>query len=122
MQYFLPASLSIIKILGNSKLDSLEAKGNHLADICTMNAALEGTNSQTSVTVQRDISPNDKLENWLEKPNNWLQKWKKQDGNSTIVGLIKKVLAWTKNPVLLEALKFPLLITVHALNIDLLTW
>ena len=72
MQYFLLASLSIIKILGNSKLDSLEVKGNHLADICTRNAALEGINSQTSVTIQRDISPNDQLENWLEKLNNWL--------------------------------------------------
>ena len=72
MQYFLLVSLNSIKILGISKLDSLEVKGNDLADICTRNADLEGTNSQTSVTVQRDVSPNDKLENWLEKPNNWL--------------------------------------------------
>ena len=69
---YLTCCFNYSKILSHSKLDSLEAKGNHLADICTRNAALEGTNSQTSVTVQRDISPNDKLENWLEKPNNWL--------------------------------------------------
>ena len=59
----LPASLPIIKIPRHSKLDSLEAKGNHLADISTRNVALKGTNSsQTSVMVQRDTSPNDNLE------------------------------------------------------------
>ena len=47
------ATLAITKIPGNSKLDCLEARGNHF---------LKGTNrSQTSVMVKRDISPNDKL-------------------------------------------------------------
>ena len=44
------------KILEHSKLDSPEAKGNHLVDISTKNATLKGTNSsQISVMVQRDI-------------------------------------------------------------------
>ena len=64
----LPATLAIIKIPGHSKLDSLEAKGNHLAAISARNAALKGTNgSQTSVMVQRDISPNDNLEKLARK-------------------------------------------------------
>ena len=51
------------KILGCSKLDSLEAKGNHLTDIPEKTLALKGTNSsQTSVIVQRNISPNNNLE------------------------------------------------------------
>ena len=59
----IPATLAIIKISGHSKLDSLEAKGNYLADISARNVALKGTNSsQSSVMVQRDISPNDNLE------------------------------------------------------------
>ena len=52
------AVLAINKILRHSKLDSMEAKGNHLADTSARNADLKGTDSsQTSVTVQRDISP-----------------------------------------------------------------
>lgn len=48
-------ALAIIKILGYSKLDSLEAKGNHLADISAKNTALKGVSgSQTSVMVQRE--------------------------------------------------------------------
>ena len=49
------------KIPGHSKLDSWKLY--HLAGISTRNAALKGTKSnQTSVMVQRDIFPNDKLE------------------------------------------------------------
>ena len=60
---YLSATLAIINILVHSKLDSLEAKGNHLADISASNAALKATNSsQTSVMVQRDIFPNDNSE------------------------------------------------------------
>ena len=59
---FLPAILATIKILEHSKLDSLEAKENHLADISARISALKGTDSsQSSVMVQRDISPNDNL-------------------------------------------------------------
>ena len=55
----LPATLATIKILGHSKLDSLEAKENHFADISVRSAALKGTKSnQISVMIQRDISPN----------------------------------------------------------------
>ena len=47
----------------HSKLDSLETKGNHLADISARNAALNvANNSQISVMVQRDIFPNYNLE------------------------------------------------------------
>ena len=53
-------TLAITKIQRHSKLDSLKAKGNHLGDISTRNAALKGTNSsQASVMVLRDSSPND---------------------------------------------------------------
>lgn len=57
------SALAIIKLLGHSKLQSLEAKGNYLANTSTMNADLMETNrSQISVMVQRSISPNDDLE------------------------------------------------------------
>lgn len=57
MQYF-SAVLAIIKILGHSELEFLETKGNVLADISSRNASFKGTNSsQTSVMVQKDISP-----------------------------------------------------------------
>lgn len=57
----LPAALAL-KIPGHSKLDSLEAKGNPLADISTRDGALKGTSSsQTFVIVQRNISPADNL-------------------------------------------------------------
>lgn len=45
----LPATLAVIKVPGHSKLDSLEAKGNHIADISAKNVALKGTKNQTSV-------------------------------------------------------------------------
>ena len=67
----LSADLAIIKIPGHSKLDSLEAKGKHLADTSRKNAAVKGANSsQSSLMVQRDASVNDSCKNWLEKPNN----------------------------------------------------
>lgn len=37
----LPTALAVIKILGHSKLDSLETKGYHLAGISARNAALK---------------------------------------------------------------------------------
>lgn len=68
---FLPATLAIIKIPRHSKFDSLEAKGNHLIGISVRNAVFKETNSgQTSVMVQRDIFPDDNLENGLESFKN----------------------------------------------------
>ena len=58
----LAAALTIIKIPGHSRLDSLEAKGNHLPDISSKITALKGTNGQTSVTVQRHPPQDDNLE------------------------------------------------------------
>lgn len=50
-------SLAIVKILRHSKLDCLEARGNHLADLSGMNVVLKVTNSsQTSIMVQRNTS------------------------------------------------------------------
>ena len=58
MQYFY-LQLQLLLRLVHSKLDSLEAKGNHLADTSARNAILKGTkNSQTGLMVQRVISPN----------------------------------------------------------------
>ena len=52
------AVLAINKIQRHSKLDLLEAKRNHLADISARNTDLKGTDSsRTFVPVQRDISP-----------------------------------------------------------------
>lgn len=42
---FLPAALAIIKVPGHSKLNSLEAKGNHFTHISAMNTAPKGTNN-----------------------------------------------------------------------------
>jgi len=68
---------------------TLKAKGNHPVDISTRNTTLKGTNSsQSSFTVPMDILLNGNLENWLEKPNKWLQKTKNKIGNSIINGLI----------------------------------
>lgn len=58
----LPIDLAVIKMPEHSKLEILEAKINHRADISTKNPTLKGTsNSQTSVMVQRDNSPMDNL-------------------------------------------------------------
>lgn len=63
--YTFTAELAVIKIPGCSKLGPLEAKGNHLADPSRRNVAVKGNgSSQTSVKVQRDISPNDNIEKW----------------------------------------------------------
>lgn len=59
---FLPAALAIIKGLGHSKLDSLEAKGNYLTDISAKTAVLKGFKSQISVMVQRNSPPHDNSE------------------------------------------------------------
>ena len=87
----LPTTSAIIKVLRHFKLGLLEAKRNNLAGISARNATLKGTShSQTSVMVQRDISPNDNLKNLArEKPYNWPQKRKNNIGNSRIIDFIK---------------------------------
>ena len=73
----------------NSKLDSLEAKGNHLACIFARNVALKGTNSnQTSVMVQAGIFLNDKLEKLDREIWKLTSGKEKKIGKSTILGLI----------------------------------
>lgn len=47
----LPAALVVIKVPGHSRLNVLEAKGNHFTDISAQNPALKEINSQTSVMV-----------------------------------------------------------------------
>jgi len=76
MQYFyLPLKL---KIPGHFYLDSLEAKGNYLADSSIRNAALKGIkSSQTSVMIQRGISPNDNLEKLAGEAQQLVSKKKK---------------------------------------------
>lgn len=91
MQHFYVPLSAIIKIMVHSKLDSLEANRNHPASISERNATLKGPkSSQTIVIVQRDISLNDNLKNWLEGPNNRSQKRKNKTENSTTVGVVKR--------------------------------
>lgn len=117
---FLSAALVIIKIPGHSKLDFLEAKGNHLADTPAKNAALKGANSsQTSVVVQKDTSPNDSLEKLVRKGQQSAPEKEKQDWKFYNCRFDKKRKLWfgpNNNPFLPETLKFSLLTTVHALN------
>ena len=115
----LPAILAIIKILRHSQLDVLEAKGNHLADISTRNAALKVINkSQTSVMVHRDSSPNYNLEKLAREAQYLASEKGNKIGNSTVVGLIKRESAESDEIAarFYRRLKFPLLTTVHALN------
>ena len=113
----LPAILAIIKILGHVKLDFLEIKGNHLADISARNAIFKGTNnSQTSVIIHRDISSNDTLEKTgYRRLKIGFSKRKKQDWkcDNCLFGKKRKVWFGSNNSVLSETLKNPLLITVH---------
>ena len=53
----LPVALAVIKIPGHSKLDSLGAKGNHLAHILARNAALKGTNNSPMSAWSKGIFP-----------------------------------------------------------------
>ena len=79
MNAILSPATYIIKIPGHSKLDSLEAKGNHLADISARNATVKGTNNrQTSVMVERDTSLNDNLGKLATEAQQWPQKKQKQ--------------------------------------------
>lgn len=111
---------NIIKILWHSKLDVLEAKQNHLADISAKNAALKGvSSSQTSVMVQRDVSPVENLEKLARESQQLASKKVKQDWKSNNCWFNKKRKLWfalNNNPVLPGTLKCLLLTTVHALN------
>ena len=80
MNVILSPATFIIKIPGHSKLDPLEAKGNHLADISASNATIKGTNNrQTSVMVKRVISLNDNLGKLAREAQRWPQEKQKQD-------------------------------------------
>ena len=117
----LPAALAIIKILGHSKLDFLDARVNHLADNKVRNAALKGTNSsQTSVMIQRDISTNDNLEKMAGEAQQLASEKGKQIWKLPNCWFDKKRKLWfgqNNNPVLPETVKFPLLTPIHALNL-----
>ena len=109
------------KILQYFKFDSLETKGYQFANISTKNNALKRTNHplhQTSVTIQKDISPNnilEKLANYLK--NNWPQKRKKKKfGNLTTVVLICRESSHLDRIIAQSycRLKYPLLTTIQA--------
>lgn len=68
----LPVTLAIIKILGHSKPDSLEAKGNYLVDISTKNTSLKEINNNQTLVVQRSVSPNDNLEKLASEVQQWV--------------------------------------------------
>ena len=112
--------MAIIKIPGHSKLEFLEAKGNHLTDISARHAVLKGTNSsQTSVMIKRDISTNDNLEKLAREAQKLASEKETQDWKFNNCWFDKKRKCWfgpNNNPVLRETLKLPLLSTVHALN------
>lgn len=78
----MPAALAIIKVPGHSKLNSLEAKGNHLTDISAMHTALKGTNNQIFIMVQRDVSRNDDLEKFTTEAKQLAQEKEKQNWKS----------------------------------------
>ena len=113
----LPAILAIIKIPGHSKLDSLEAKWNHLADISAKNAALKRTNnSQAFVMIKRDISQNDSLEKVTREAQQLTSEKKKQEWKYNNSWFNKKRKLWcgpSNNPVLAETLKSLPLTSVH---------
>ena len=85
--------MAIIKFPGNPKLHSLQAKGNHPADI-SAKCYSQGTNNSTSVVIQRGVPLNDNLE--LEMSNRWPQKRENKIGNFITIVLIKGTLAWAK--------------------------
>ena len=74
--FYLPA-LAIINILGHSKLDSLEAKGNDFADISVGNAALKV--AMSILLDPRDISPNGNLEKLAREAQRLASEKEKQD-------------------------------------------
>lgn len=70
---------------------TLEVKENHLADIFARNAVCKTTrSSQTSIMMQRDISPNDNLEKLAGEAQQLASGKENKIGNSAIVCLIKR--------------------------------
>ena len=87
--------------------------------ISTKNAAFKGTSGQTSVTFQREISPNDNLEKLARDAQILVPEMEKQYWKSNNCCFDKRKELWfgpNKNPVLPKTLKFPSLTTIHALN------
>ena len=90
---FLPATLAIIKIPGHSKLDSLEAKGNHLAELSARITPLKEPTAAKGMFChgpKGDFPQRITLKNWLEKHKNRPQKKKNKLGNPVLTGLIKR--------------------------------
>lgn len=114
----LPAALAIIKVLGHSRLNSLETKVIYLTDISAKNAALKETNSQTSVMIQKDALPNDNLEKLTRDAQQLALGKERQYRKPKNCLFHKKRELWfgPNNPALPQILKFPLLTPVCALN------
>ena len=79
----LPTTLATIKVPGYYKLDSLEAKRNHTADISAKNVALKGTKKQTPAMVQREVFPNDNLEKLVTEVQELAPAKEEQDETSS---------------------------------------
>lgn len=110
----LSAGLALIKILGHSKLDSLEAKGNHLANSSTRNAAFKET---IPLAWSKEISPNDDLEKLAGETQQLASEKKNKIGNPTIVLMKSKSSgAGQIATQSYQRLKSPLLTTIHALK------
>lgn len=93
----LPVALAVIKVPGHSRLNSLGAKVNHLADIATKNTALKETNSQTLVMVQRDIPPSYYLGKLIRDTQQLAPEKEKQYWKSSNCCFNKKrMLVWIK--------------------------
>lgn len=93
-------------------------KGNHLATISTKNTTFKEINSQTSVMVQRDVSPNYNLEKLTRDTQQLAPEREKQYGKSSNCWLNKENcgLDQINNLVLPEILTFLWLTTIHVLN------
>ena len=104
------AVLAINKIQRHSKLDLLEAKGNHLADISARNTVCKATrSSQTSIMMQRDISPNNNLEKLVRMSQQLASECEKQDCKFNNCWFDKNRKLWfrpSNNLVLLKTVYF----------------
>lgn len=84
----MPAALAIIKVLGHSKSDSLEAKGNHLTNVYAKNAAFMGSIDQTSF--MKTTSPDDDLRELTKEIQQLGLERKNQVENLKAVGIMMK--------------------------------
>ena len=109
-----------LRFWGISKLDSLEASGNHLGNISAGNVSFKETsNSQTSVIVQKDISPNDNSETLAREAQQWASEKEKHDWRFNNCWFDKKrklLFGPNNNRVLPETLQSLLITIVHTLS------